>query len=239
MPIDQPMKKLVLFDIDGTLITCGTTPRRSITQAMEEIFGTRGQADSYPFSGKTDSQIIYDVMTMSGLKPEDVESKIPAALKRYTELLNANLAANEIKILDGVIELLNALTDKPEVFMGLLTGNVMEGAKIKLSCAGLDHYFFNGAPVIGAFGSDSRHRHELASLAVQRASAITGHAFTDKSIVIIGDSPYDILCGKHLNVKSIAVTTGWHSLEDLLIHQPDHALSGFSDIEKTIQCIVH
>ncbi len=231
------MRKLVLFDIDGTLITCGKTPRRSITTAMEDIFGTRGNADEYPFSGKTDAQIIYDVMTQAGFSPADVETKLPDVLKRYVELLDTHLLSSDIRILQGVGELLDHLSDNSECTLGMLTGNVIDGAKIKLLRAGLGHYFFNGAPVIGAFGSDSRHRHELATIAVQRAETITGHAFTGKSIVIIGDSPYDILCGKHLDARSVAVATGWHDLPELLTHEPDYALADFSDTARTLECI--
>lgn len=231
------MKTLVLFDIDGTLITCGKTPRRSITRAMEEIFGTRGGVDAYPFSGKTDTQIVYDVMTGANFASGDVQERMQSALRRYAELLDADLKPDEIHVLDGVVALLDELNSHSGAVLGLLTGNILEGARIKLGRAGLDHYFFNGAPVIGAFGSDSMHRHELASLAVRRAGDITGLAFNGKSIVIVGDSPYDILCGKHLNAKSVAVTTGWHSAQELKEHDPDHLLPGFGDTEAALHCL--
>ncbi len=231
------MKTLVLFDIDGTLITCGKTPRKSITRAMEEIFGTRGGVDAYPFSGKTDTQIVWDVMTAANFSPRDVQERMIPALRRYAELLDADLKPDDIQVLDGVVALLDALSARPDTVTGLLTGNIIEGARIKLSRAGLDHYFFNGAPVIGAFGSDSMHRPELASLAVRRAGEITGQTFNGKSVVIVGDSPYDILCGKHLNVKSVAVTTGWHSVQELEEHVPDHLLSSFGDTDAALYCL--
>ncbi len=233
------MKTLVLFDIDGTLITCGKTPRRSITRAMEEVFGTSGGVDDYPFSGKTDTQIVWDVMTAANFDPEDVLARMQPTLSRYAELLGADLTTDEIRVLDGVVSLLDTLSVRSDAVTGLLTGNILEGARIKLSRAGLDHYFFNGVPVIGAFGCDSMHRHELASLAVRRAGDITGHTFNGKSVVIVGDSPYDILCGKHLNVKSVAVTTGWHSAQELEKHNPDHLLHGFGDTETALHCLFH
>ncbi|HNC49299.1 MAG TPA: haloacid dehalogenase-like hydrolase [bacterium] len=231
------MRKLVLWDIDGTLIRCGKSPRNAIVAAMEEVFGTRGDVDNYPFSGKTDPQIIYDVMTAAQMDEQHVLANMHVALAGYVARLEKTLMPDEIRIFEGIVDLLNQLSGHNEVIQGLLTGNVIEGARIKLSRAGLGHYFFNGKPPLGAFGSDARHRPELPAIAVQRAWEMTGRRFESKDIVIIGDSPYDVLCGKHLNVRSIAVATGWHSVEDLKPYEPDAVYTDFSntsDVLKTI-----
>lgn len=235
----QTQKKLVLFDIDGTLIRCGKAPRRAITEAMKNVFGTSGNVDQYPFSGKTDSQIIFDVIKGAAIDEKIVLNRLPEAITKYVELLQATLQTGDITIMSGIQTLLDALDQQSQVTLGLLTGNVFEGAKIKLTCAGLHSYFFNGYDSIGAFGSDAMNRNQLPAIAVKRALARTGQLFKEKNIVIIGDSPYDVLCGKSLNVKSIAVATGWHAMNELQEHQPDYFFDDFSDTGKAVESILN
>lgn len=232
------MRKLVLWDIDGTLIRCGKSPRNAIVASMEEVFGTRGDVDNYPFSGKTDPQIIYDVMTAARIDENQVLAQMQSVLEGYVSRLDKTLSPDEIRIFGGIVELLDQLSKHNEVVQGLLTGNVIDGARIKLSRAGLGHYFFNGKTPLGAFGSDARHRPELPAIAVQRAWEMTGRRFEAKDIVIIGDSPYDVLCGKHLNVRSIAVATGWHTVDDLKSYEPDAVYSDFSDTSEVLKTIL-
>ncbi len=233
------MRKLVLFDIDGTLIHCGKAPRRAITEAMVAIYGTAGDVNNYPFSGKTDMQIIYDVITGASIEAEIVKSKMREAIQGYLDRLQQTLNPNDVKVLDGIVRLLEDLKDHSQAVLGLLTGNVMEGAKIKLSRAGLDTYFFDGNGIIGAFGSDSMSRNDLPALAVQRAFEATGKTFREKDIVIIGDSPYDITCGRSLNVRSIAVATGWHKEDELRTYNPDHLFDNFNDTQAVMSAILN
>ncbi|KAB2877684.1 HAD hydrolase-like protein [bacterium] len=232
-------EKLVLFDIDGTLILCGKAPRRAITEAMKTIYGTAGNVDRYPFSGKTDTQIIYDIITNAAIDEEIVKNRMQEALEKYVTTLQATLQPADIKVLTGIRDLLKQLHEQTKVTLGLLTGNVAEGARVKLTRAGLDSYFFNGKGSIGAFGSDSMNRNDLPAIAVERAYAHTGRLFKEKDIVIIGDSPYDVLCGKSLNVKSIAVATGWHKMNELQEHQPDYYFDDFSDTKKVVESILN
>ena len=232
------MDKLVLFDIDGTLIHSGKTPRRAITQAMEKVFGTSGNVDQYPFSGKTDPQIIYELMIGAKIEEAEVNAKMDEAIDQYVQLIQTYLRSDEMTVLTGIDPLLRSLKDDRNVLLGLLTGNVLAGAKIKLSRASLDHYFFNGREPLGAFGSDSMYRNDLPQIAVERAMKICSCRFAEKQIVIIGDSPYDVLCGKGLNVKSIAVATGWHKSEELAAHEPDFVFEDFSSMEPVLQAIL-
>jgi phosphoglycolate phosphatase-like HAD superfamily hydrolase len=232
------MQKLVLFDVDGTLIHCGKAPRRAITEAMVAVYGTAGDVDHYPFSGKTDMQIIFDVITQADVDPKIVKTKMQEVILQYLNLLEKTLDSKDVKTLVGIVELLDALRDHSQATLGLLTGNVLQGAKIKLSRAGLHDYFFNGKGTVGAFGSDSMDRNDLPVIAAQRAFEATGKAFQEKNIVIIGDSPYDITCGRSLNVRTIAVGTGWHTEEELREYRPDYFFSDFCDTQTVVNAIM-
>ena len=231
------MKKLILFDIDGTLIHCGKAPRRAITEAMRAVFGTTGNVDSYPFSGKTDTQIIYDVITGAAVSEVIVRDKMQETIDGYVTRLHATLEPNDVKTLDGITVLLNHLLEQEHAILGLLTGNVAKGAEINLTRAGLHPYFFNGKGAIGAFGSDSMNRNELPAIAVKRAYERTGRLFKEKDIVIIGDSPYDIICAKGVNARSIAVATGWHTPVELREYEPDYLFDNFSATHDVVNAI--
>ncbi len=231
-------KKLVLFDIDGTLILCGKAPRRSITKAMQEVFGTAGAADGYSFSGKTDPQIVLDLMVQAGIPEATVRDRLQRAIRMYVEALRTTLRPEDIRVLAGVPELLDALSRLDQVVLGLLTGNVLEGARTKIEQAGLGGYFPNGDHGIGAFGSDSMRRDDLPAVAVRRARERTGHSFTGSDIVIVGDSPSDVGCGRPLGVKTIAVATGWHTADELAVHGPDHLFENLQDTAAVLQAIL-
>ncbi|MBX7152670.1 HAD hydrolase-like protein [bacterium] len=232
------MKRLVLFDIDGTLLLCGRAPRKAITQAMIKIFGTAGAVDQFSFSGKTDPQIIFELMQSAHIANEIIQAGIPKAIDDYLVALEATLLSGDIKILKGVENLLERVAGHEDIVLGLLTGNVLRGAHLKLSRAGLGHYFFNGMPPLGAFGSDSIHRHDLPAIAVERANVIKHRQFSGKEIVIIGDSPSDVLCGKSLNVKSIAVATGWHKTDELKSYEPDFVFEDLSATDAVTEAIL-
>lgn len=233
------MKKLVLFDIDGTLILCGKAPRRAITESMRSVFGTAGNVDSYSFSGKTDKQIIYDVITGAAVSEDTVHEKMQETIDGYITRLHATLEPADVKTLEGITALLEHLQEHEHAVLGLLTGNVAKGAEIKLARAGLHKYFFDGKDALGAFGSDSMSRNDLPAIAVERAYARTGRLFKEKDIVIIGDSPYDITCGRGLNARSIAVATGWHTADELRKYEPDYLFDNFSATHEVVRAILN
>lgn len=231
------MRKLVLFDIDGTLIRCGKAPRRAIMESMTRVYGSAGNIDGYSFSGRTDSQIVFDLMVAQVGNPDEVLNGLQDALSGYVQNLDQYLRPEDVTVLDGVPILLEELSGQPNVVVGLLTGNVEEGARIKLSRAGLDRFFYNGREPVGAFGSDHMDRNELPPVAVERAYRRYGKKFSKKDIVIIGDSPHDVTCGRAVGARSIAVATGWHSVQELLRYDPDFALENLSDTTKVINQI--
>lgn len=232
---DSP--RLVLFDIDGTLLSAGRVARESILVALERAYGWTAQpAHSdrrrYDFSGKTDPQIVRELLADS-IGPERTEEGLPVALALYLEELTRRLVPEAVLPKPGVPELVARLAAQPHVTLGLLTGNLERGARIKLTPPRLNEYF-----PFGAFGSDSADRYELPAIAVRRAKEATGRSFSGKSIVIVGDSIHDVACGRSLNVRAVAVATGPTASEALIAERPDAFLPDFSDVDLAFEAIV-
>lgn len=228
------MRRLVLFDIDGTLLTAGGSGKRAFRDALVEVFGTTGPIDEYSFAGRTDPQIARELLAADGLESARIDAGMDALWEVYLRHFAREVAAAEVRTLPGV----PALVDRVEaagngVVLGLLTGNVREGARLKLERAGLGFRRFR----VGAYGSDHADRPELPAVAVARAEALTGHLYRGKEIVIVGDTPFDIACGEHLGVRTIAVATGGHGEDELAACGPDHLFADLADTERVWEAI--
>jgi phosphoglycolate phosphatase-like HAD superfamily hydrolase len=228
---------LVLFDIDGTLLSAGRVARDSVLAALEQVYGWTADPSAprqgkYDFSGKTDPQIVRELVT-DAVGPERCEADLDRALERYLEELEARLTPEAVVPKPGISDLLRSLAGEPAVTLGLLTGNLERGARIKLGPPGFNAYF-----PFGAFGSDSANRYELPALAVERARRHSAREFSGKSIVIIGDSVHDVACGRALGVRSVAVATGPTPAERLAAEKPDALLPDFSDLRAARQAIL-
>ncbi len=226
--------KLLLFDIDGTLLISKGAGRRAMQRAFslmtsKEDFSTEG----VDFSGRTDPNIIKDIFVRNGFSENDAESWLPEALEAYIESFQANYTPDDFTPLPGVQSLIKKLHDSPNMQLAILTGNLETTAYLKLQSIGLDGYF-----PFGAFASDHSDRYQLPRIAVKRALDLTGHTYGGKNVVIIGDTRHDILCGRDINVFSVAVSTGHYSSEDLNVHNPDALLDDLSNTEAFIQLIV-
>ncbi len=224
---------LVLFDIDGTLLSASRVPARILGEVLTEVFGTPGALEGFDYSGKTDPQIARELMQAAGVTAERINGALPEALSRYLERLAAGLAPEHVKAKPGVKPLLDRLAANPRVTLGLLTGNLEPGARLKLRPLDLNRYF-----PFGAYGSDSEDRYALPSLAVARAHARTGVRFEGKSVVIVGDSVHDVLCGRSIGVKAVAVATGPTPKSRLLGCGPDALLDDFSDTEAALTALL-
>jgi len=227
------MQRLVLFDIDCTLIDAHGAGGRAIHAALERVYGVSGELDGYTFHGRTDPAIIRDLATRWGAPADVVQARQDECLEVYVGLLAEEIAGVRTDTLPGVPELVEALAAEPGVVLGLLTGNIAEGAAIKLAPTGIGDRF-----VVGAYGSDSGLRPELPAVAVRRAEELTGRRFAGKEIVIIGDTPADVECGASLGVKAIAVATGRHSAGDLAAHGPDHVFEDLADWRRVLAAIL-
>jgi phosphoglycolate phosphatase-like HAD superfamily hydrolase len=226
--------RLVLFDIDGTLLSAAGAGRHAVRQALAEAVGDIPAAAKWVFAGKTDPQLTRELLEHHGVPGEQVEALIPRVMHRYLELLETHLAtAADAHLKPGVEALLGALAEHRDVTVGLLTGNLAEGARIKLRRFGLEHHF-----KLGAFGSDHHHRPALPAIAVQRAHALTGVTYEGKEIVIIGDTEHDIRCGAALGVRAIGVATGPYGVEELRTHGPDHVFQDLGDTAAVLEAIL-
>jgi phosphoglycolate phosphatase len=207
------MKRLVLFDIDGTLLTADGAPRRAFHRALLEVYGTAGPIATHAFDGKTDPQIARELLTQAGLPSPAVDRGLPALWASYLRELSMEFAraSHRTTVLPGIRILLDALEARgSDLVLGLLTGNIEQGAVLKLGSAGIRTPF-----TIGAFGSDCEQRDGLPRVAVDRARDATGIAFTRSDIVIIGDTPSDVTCGSSLGARAIGVGTGRYHADEL------------------------
>jgi len=229
--------KLVLFDIDGTLLSAGGAGRRAIERALIEVFGETGPAE-HRFDGKTDPQIVRELMTLAGHDDARINRGMDALLQRYVELLPGELAAPSHvspRTYPGVTELLDAVESRPDAILGLLTGNLAQGAAAKLSAVGIDPDRF----VVGAFGSDHETRGALPAIARNRARELLGIDIAGTDVVVIGDTPADIACGQSLGARAIGVATGHYTVDQLSACRPAAVFSDLSDTAAVLRAIMN
>lgn len=221
------MTVLVLFDIDGTMLLAHGAGRRSVHQAMHDVFGVT-VAPQHPFDGKTDPQIVRELGLMAGVDAGVLDARMPEVLDRYYGYLEADITGNPatVELLPGVHALVNALEARDDVMLGLLTGNIVEGAALKVRAIDIAFERF----VVGAYGSDSASRPALPGIAQQRASERLGRALPGGHIVIIGDTPHDMTCGQGIGARAIGVETGRFTAADLHPYGP---LAVFPDLADT------
>ncbi|MEP6994539.1 MAG: HAD hydrolase-like protein [Acidobacteriota bacterium] len=234
---DSNGHRLVLFDIDGTLISAGRVARDSILRALESAYAWKAGEEHqdrsrHDFSGKTDPQIVRDLV-IDQLGAQRCDSDLPRALEMYLLELERQLEPASVVPKPGIPALLARLAAEPRVTLALLTGNLERGARLKLAPPDFNKYF-----PFGAFGSDSADRYQLPQIAVTRAREATGRVFAGKSIVIVGDSVHDVGCGRSLGVRSVAVATGITSPERLRAENPDALMVDFSDTERSLEAIL-
>ena len=216
--------KLLLFDIDGTLVKPIGSGRKHIEYVLSKLCGKPISTERVSFSGRTDPQILEETLTLAGLEPKQISDLLPVALAQYSD--HATYASNEVHPSDGVRALLEHLRTIETVQLALLTGNVRLTAYRKLAAARMDHLF-----PFGAFGCDHADRNRLPAIAAARALDYCGKAFPGHEIVIIGDSVHDITCGLDIGALSVAVATGYTSYQDLKSANPDVLLRDLTDID--------
>jgi phosphoglycolate phosphatase-like HAD superfamily hydrolase len=206
--------KLVLFDIDGTILLTDGAGKRAIHRALIEVYGSTGPSD-HRFDGKTDPQIVRELMRSEGHADEHIDAGMGGLFERYLEYLEDELRApsTDVRVMPGVYELLDALDTRDDAVLGLLTGNLAAGARAKLTAAGIDPNRFT----IGAYGSDHETRAELPAVAQRRAREELGLLIEGPDVVVIGDTPADLSCGRAIGARAIGVATGHYSVEDLSV----------------------
>jgi phosphoglycolate phosphatase len=228
--------RLVLFDIDGTLLNSEGLGRASMQRALAEIFGSSGNP-SYRYDGKTDKQIVRDVMRLEGHSDEHIDSRMETLILIYLEGLRTGAKSGKFNVrpLEGVVELLDALEARKDVVLGLLTGNVEPGARVKLTAAGINPDRFR----VNAFGSDHEHRPQLPAIAQRRASEILGLDIAGERLIVIGDTPADIECGRTLGARAIGVASGHYTVEQLQAHDPYAVFPSLANTANLLETILN
>ena len=226
------MMRLLLFDIDGTLVWGGPA-KGAFEQSMKRVFGTAGPIGGHDFSGKTDPQIARELLELAGVETSRIEAGFSELWIEYLGELELRLARRPMDVLPGVRPLLEELSRMEGVALGLLTGNIADGARLKLSSVGLSEYFS-----VGGYGSDSEVRNDLPAVAIQRATRAFGRDFPASSVVVVGDTPRDVACGKHQGTGTVAIATGWYDVESLAACEPDYVLDDFSDLGESMRALI-
>ena len=226
--------KLVLFDVDGTLLSARGAGRRALGRALVEIYGTAGPIDTYDFHGGTDPQIVRGLLSAAGLSLAEVAVRENHLYARYLEHLDAEVGeGREVSLYPGVAILVETLAATDGCLLGLLTGNIEAGARIKLQPTGLLPHFR-----LGAYGSDHADRTHLPAVAARRAEALAGRAFPGSAVVVIGDTPRDVGCARAFGAASIAVATGRHTIDELLACGADHVFADLHETRRVLAAIL-
>lgn len=211
--------RLLLFDIDGTL-TWGGPAKIAFEAALADVYGTAGPIGGHDFSGKTDPQIARELMQRAGLDEVTIDAGLPRLWEGYLARMEQLLPERPVRVLPGVSDLMRRLSERSEVALALVTGNIQRGAMLKLRSGGLEGHFS-----VGGFGSDSEVRNLLPPIALQRATDTWGVGFLPDETIVIGDTPRDVECGRY-------------SLDRLAESKPDHVLPDLADTDHVLNLLL-
>ncbi len=219
--------RILLFDIDGTLLSTGGAGQIAMERALAAEFDVPMPMDNIPTAGRTDRGIENDVFQRYGIDFSDANRQ--RFMEGYLQRLPDCLHQLDGGLLPGVPQLLQSLSERSDVHLSLLTGNYQRGAWTKLQHFGIDRYFREGA-----FGDQHADRDDLARVALDLMSELMQRPVAGSEITVIGDTPADIRCARAIGASVVAVATGIYAAEQLREHQPDLLLADFSDTESTI-----
>ncbi len=223
------VKKLILWDIDGTLLHCGSDGRKALNRTFRELYGIEDAFGSSDIGGAMDSMILEGIMSSHGIGKE----QLPEIIRRYQKVLADVLYNNkEKRVLPGIPLILDVIHRSSEAENALLTSNLRVGAMTKLNSVGLDHYF-----TFGGFGDEPGEKWDAAETCIRAAEELHKTLYLKSRIYLIGDSVYDILCAQKLGITSIAVGTGWADEESLLACNPNYYFPDLSDTDQVLKTI--
>ena len=225
--------KLLLFDIDGTLIHANGAGKRVMALALQDVFGTTGPIDSYNMGGKTDTRIVTDLLNAAAIPAATITARMPELFARMVVhgqavFVQGNGIATPCP---GVVPLLQVLQERYGVMLGLVTGNIEPMAPLKIAAAGLDPTQFR----VGAYGSHHIDRDHLPAIAMQQATELTNLVFAGHNTIIIGDTPLDIQCARAVGATAVAVATGRYSTATLKQYHPNILLDNLADTATVLQ----
>jgi len=220
-------RRLLLFDIDGTLITSGGAGEAALKDAMRSRFDVEEDLDGIILAGATDARIARELLEKHSIAVS--AENVAALLDTYLGHLNERIGRHDGKLLPGIGPLLKVLSERSDAVLALLTGNVIRGAEIKLTHYGVWDFF-----EFGAFADDHHDRNELGKFARARALERHGEEFPPSRIYVIGDTPKDIECGRAIGACTVAIATGHYSSDQLRDHAPDFLFEDLSDTGRVV-----
>ena len=227
------MRKLVLFDIDGTLVLTGGAGVRAMNRALQDAFGHADGLNGIPVAGRTDWAILSDAVRKVG---RSLDGALLADLEhRYVTNLAEEIqhpGTGRKEVLPGIREILAALEARDDVFVGLVTGNFEAGAQVKLGYFDLWRYF-----TCGAFGGDAADRNALVPFALERARGCGLPDIADEDILVIGDTPHDVTCAHAAGAIAVGVATGSSPVEELEAAGAQHVFLDLSDTQAFLRLL--
>lgn len=225
--------RLLLFDIDGTLLSTRGIPRLAMERVLQKKFNNFKYDDNYNYSGRTDWEIVEHLLDFAGIEFKRDFDSLQKLFSAFADELEFEIKNGLIPhIYPNVLELLEKLKKESNIKIGLLTGNIAAGARLKLEAAGILKYF-----PFGAFGDDAKERNKLADIAIKRAAKIYGDNISKENTWIIGDSIYDIRCAKSNGLRCLAVCTGLTSRNELMKENPEFLIDDFSDLDFVVNIL--
>ena len=218
------MRSICLFDIDGTLLRTGGAGQKAMERALTDVFGVPEPWEDIPAAGRTDRAITHDLFTYHELAPN--EQQWAEFQTVYFRHLSSTLAQLEGAVLPGIQTLLDHIATRPDISMGLLTGNFREAARIKLQHYAIDQHF-----AYGGYGDHHHDRDDVARVAYAEACRHLEREVDPSAICVIGDTPSDVKCARAIGARAIAVATGMFTVDELARSQPDELYEDFSSPE--------
>ena len=224
--------RLVLFDVDGTLLMTGGAGKRALDRALQHTYGLEHGLNSIRLDGKTDPQIVREALRRYGKEESLTRQSLNTLFASYIPFLKDEIAVSpDFRVLPGVPELMATLSTRSSVALGLATGNIEEGARIKLDRADLTSFF-----TFGGYGSDAESRTELIRTAIERGlREISPSNASD--ILVIGDTPRDVVDARNAGARTLAVATGSYSVESLLAYKPDVVMPNLNCTEQILELL--